>query len=131
MAPAHIKSKDLKRILYANTQLSPNINISTNETGTKVTCGGGGAPSAVTQTGTNQQFFAIAMTGLGREACVSLASSDWGTDGLISIQVVPDGTAAGNETQTFTAAELPITMIDAGTACGKYGSKSTIVWTYY
>lgn len=35
MDGAIIISKDLKRILYANTQLSPNINISTSETGTR------------------------------------------------------------------------------------------------
>jgi len=35
MDGAIIISKDLKKILYANTQLSPNINISTNETGTR------------------------------------------------------------------------------------------------
>lgn len=35
MDGAIIISKDLKRILYANTQLSPNINIPTNETGTR------------------------------------------------------------------------------------------------
>ena len=35
MDGAIIISKDLKRILYANTQLSPNINIPTSETGTR------------------------------------------------------------------------------------------------
>jgi hypothetical protein len=68
------------------------------------------------------------MTGLGREACVSLASSDWGTDGLVSIQVARDGQATGS---TFGVSQLPINMVQAGEACGGYGAKSTIVWTYY
>lgn len=77
--------------------------------------------------GNEDQFFAIAMTDLGREACVSLLSSDWGTDGLISVQVsnTKEGDAA------FTASDLPIPMMSAGLACGGYGEKRTIIWTYY
>ncbi len=77
--------------------------------------------------GNEDQFFAIAMTDLGREACVSLLSSDWGTDGLISVQV--SDTHAGD--QAFTASDLPIPMMTAGLACGGYGEKRTIIWTYY
>ena len=80
-----------------------------------------GSGSTGTSSGSNQ-FFAIALTNLGREACVSLASSDWGTDGLVSIQVGDD---------TFTAEKLPLTMIDAGSACGGYGDRVGITWTYY
>ena len=68
------------------------------------------------------QFFAIALTNLGREACVSLASSDWGTDGLVSIQV---------GSTPFTAEKLPLSMMDAGSACGGYGDRVGITWTYY
>ena len=95
-------------------------------------CGGtgNGLPTNVD----TDQFFAIAMTGLGREACVSLASSDWGTDGLVSVQVLKEenGNIIGSsESNTFTAAELPVSMINAGAQCGGYGQKATIVWTYY
>lgn len=76
-----------------------------------------------------EQFFAIAMTDLGREACVSLVSSDWGTDGLISVQVKKDGD--GDDGATFTTDKLPVDMIDAGNACGGYGKKATVIWTYY
>ncbi|MBE6467313.1 MAG: type II secretion system protein [Alphaproteobacteria bacterium] len=78
-------------------------------------------------TATPDQFFAIAMSNLGREACVSMASSDWGTDGLISIQVIPKNK---NETKK-AAADLPITMMEAGSICGNYGETASIVWTYY
>ena len=88
-----------------------------------VACGGDGVSNVDTD-----QYFAIAMNNLGREACVSLASSDWGTDGLISIQIIEDGAAGG---ETFAASALPVSMLDAGQACGGYGSKATIVWTYY
>jgi type II secretory pathway pseudopilin PulG len=73
------------------------------------------------------QYFAIALTNLGREACVSLASSDWGTDGLLSVQVGQTGGAL----TPFTAADLPLSLLNAGTACGDYGDRATIVWTYY
>ena len=72
------------------------------------------------------QYFAIAMTNLGREACVSLASSDWGTDGLVSIKIL-----GGEVEDPFTADLLPLNMIDAGEACGDYGQTADIVWTYY
>ena len=80
----------------------------------------------------SSQFFAVAMSGLGREACVSLLSSDWGTDGLVSVQVATsDGDTEKTGDGAFAAADLPIGMIDAGDACGGYGITSTIVWTYY
>ncbi len=80
------------------------------------------------------QYFAISLAGLGREACISLASSDWGTDGLVSVKIESDqatGTAGA-----FTAEDLPITPMgnagkNAGTLCGTFGSYSTITWTYY
>ena len=78
--------------------------------------------------GNENQFFAIAMSDLGREACVSLLSSDWGTDGLISVQVIKESAAT---VKSFDAQQLPIGMMEAGLNCGKYGEKSAIVWTYY
>ena len=84
----------------------------------------GGLPSNAVK----NQFFGIAMSNLGREACVSLLSSDWGTDGLVHVEVV-GGNATG--TKAFPAAKLPINMITAGSACPKYGSRASIVWTYY
>lgn len=71
---------------------------------------------------TSNQYFAIKLTNLGREACVSLASSDWGTDGLLSIQV--NGSYFGSDS-------LPIDMMNAGSACPKYGERGEIIWTYY
>ena len=69
-------------------------------------------------------YFAIRLTNLGREACVSLATADWGTDGLIGVEV--GGTSK-------LAADLPFTMAEAGgdNACGASGSQTTITWTYY
>ena len=89
-----------------------------DETGTSYTCSDGGTSTSIT----TDQFFAIVMTGLGREACVSLASSDWGTDGLVSVKINDD---------VYGSDDLPISMMDAGSSCGGYGSKADITWTYY
>jgi len=74
------------------------------------------------------QYFYIQLTQLGREACVSLASSDWGTDGLVYMQV--------NNYSAHQAASLPLTPMKAGggsstRGCDAKGSYNTIKWLYY
>ena len=91
--------------------------------------GGAVTVSAANASGTADteygQYFYIDLTRLGREACVSLASSDWGTDGLVSMIVTPDGGSA----TTFPAAQIPRPV--TGTGCGGKGSYNTIRWLYY
>ena len=74
----------------------------------------------------NVQYFAISLTDLGREACISLASSDWGTDGLIGMTV---------NSSHKPAASLPLTPMEAGATsnnlCGAKGAYNTITWIYY
>ena len=74
---------------------------------------------------TSGQYFYIQLDKLGREACVSLASSDWGTDGLVSMTVTPEGGTASS----FPAAQIPRPI--TGTNCGGKGSYNTITWLYY
>ena len=71
------------------------------------------------------QYFGITFDHIGREACVSLASADWGTDGLISVYV-SGGTSTGK-----SAAALPFSIADAGSACPASGRYGSITWTYY
>ena len=103
-----------------------------------VPSGASGSPAACIGDATNNvQYFAISLTDLGREACVSLASSDWGTDGLIGMIVTPSG---GTATTNY-AANLPLTPMGAGSAgtagagagaqCGAKGVYNTITWIYY
>ena len=76
------------------------------------------------------QYFAISLTDLGREACVSLASSDWGTDGLIGMIVTPVSGSA----YTNLAKDLPLKPMGtagAGDQCGGKGVYNTITWIYY
>ena len=75
--------------------------------------------------GDSEQYFTIEYAGLGRETCTSLASSDWGTDGLLSMQV---NSAAA---LTVAAGQLPISAIEALDQCDAEGAANIIKWTYY
>ena len=78
-----------------------------------------GSEVEVASTGADDIHFAITMTGLSSDACRSLASSDWGADGLVSITV--GGSA-------YSGTDLPISLGTASTACEDNGS---ITWEYY
>ena len=82
--------------------------------------GGAVTVQAETLNSASNQYFSITLNNLGREACVSLASSDWGTDGMYNMTV--NGSA-------FPASVIPRPM--TGTNCGAKGSYSTIKWIYY
>ena len=71
------------------------------------------------------QYFFIKLDKLGNEACLSLATSDWGTDGLVKMIVTPDGGSA----TSHEAASMPVGMAEAG--CGSKGVYNTIKWVYY
>ena len=73
---------------------------------------------------TSGQYFYIQLDKLGKEACVSLATSDWGTDGLVSMTV-----DNGTNSVTTAAASLPLGF--TGPTCGGTGSYNTIKWVYY
>lgn len=73
-------------------------------------------------TGTNDGYFTLSFAGLGKDACTSLASSDWGTDGLISITV---------NTTTNNQSKLPLSAKDAVSQCDLTESKNKIEWQYY
>ena len=99
--------------------------------GGKVTieaCDAVGVPSS---TG---QYFYIQLDDLGNEACMSLVTADWGTDGLIGIsagkQTSGKGSALTFTTITVKAESLPMNMSTASSYCGK-GSYSTVKWVYY
>jgi len=82
-----------------------------------VTCCG------TTDTVTGSTYFGIKMEGLGKEACRSLATSDWGADGLVSIYV--EG-GSGKVKHTPSQGAIPLS---ATGLCS--GETNTITWTYY
>lgn len=96
-------------------------NIPTNA----VACGGTNYDATA-----QQQFFAISMDNLGREACISLASSDWGTDGLISV-IVNDTTVSTEQLPILPMGTNPAGAKSAGELCNTFGKTSQITWVYY
>ena len=89
--------------------------------------------------GSKNGAFAIKFSGLAKESCVSLASSDWGADGLVGLAVsgadianIPEASTAAT---TFAAgtlvspAGLPLSFSNARTGCSS-DLKNSIVWIY-
>lgn len=81
--------------------------------------------------------FAILYAGLGRDSCVSLATSDWGTDGLIGIYVdsttdpinkIENPNALSKE-QLKQPSELPISLTTAREKCSS-DNNNLITWYY-
>lgn len=67
-------------------------------------------------------YFYIQMANLGAETCMSLASSDWGSDGLMGLYI----NAAAK-----TSPNLPLSLGEADDACNADGNANSITWIYY
>ena len=97
--------------------------------------------------GTSNGAFYILFKGLGKDACTSLASSDWGTDGLIGIRATDgstalssstaatdvkattSGTASSKDTKIQLPNTLPISLTKARAACAS-NNQNQIMWIY-
>lgn len=87
------------------------------------------------------QSFIVAFAGLGKEACVSLGTADWGSgsgSGLISVGVAGTSPAAdvttmitGDGVGTTAAATLPLKLSTAATKCSGTGDVNAVYWNYY
>lgn len=84
--------------------------------------------------------FIVTFGGLGKEACVSLGSSDWGSgsgSGLVSVGVAsgdvssaqdPDGMGSSGTTEDAT---LPLALATAASGCNGSGDTNYVSWKYY
>ena len=97
--------------------------------------------------GTSNGAFYILFQGLGKDACTSLASSDWGTDGLMGIRATSgetklsastaatdvvktsSDTAAAKDTGMQLPSTLPISLTKARAACSS-NNQNQIMWIY-
>ena len=86
---------------------------------------------------TDGRSFWVTFTGLGKEACVSLGSSDWGSgsgSGLIGVGVEGSGAAAVTSLPTNSGttadATLPLSLATAATGCSGSGDTNVVVWNY-
>lgn len=96
--------------------------------------------SAVTNNGMADTAFAIVYNGLDREACMGLATADWGSAGLVGITIsnaavaaeIPNATAAN---PAITTANMPVSLATAGgqgaNACSSQTAVNSITWYYY
>ncbi len=73
-------------------------------------------------TTSSDQHFTITFGGLGTETCTSLASSDWGTEGLVKM------TINGSE---YEQQDLPIKATTAVGECDQPNSANSVTWEYY
>ena len=71
----------------------------------------------------SNQHFTVKFDGLSREACSTLASADWGAEGLVEIDI--------NGTAQYSQENLPIKPTTAINNCSLTDSTNSITWEYY
>ena len=79
--------------------------------------------------GNNDAGFTIKYDGLGQEACVTMATSDWGSgssSGLISMTVSASDTGGS----TYSGTDLPVSLINAANNCKCTTATCSIQWNY-
>ena len=84
--------------------------------------------SATTVSGRTNAGFELVFDGLSKEACVQMASSDWGSgsgSGLVSVQA---GSATAGTTASGT---LPLNLAAAAVGCNAEGDANKVTWVYY
>ena len=114
-----------------------------------------GATTSSSSTG-DSLAFTIVFNGLSKEACITLATNDWGSgysSGLIAIQAAAsdqaitndanmtmgcDGNAGTGDNATHTAcpggsaSAVPMDVTEAATACAcNTGNTCSVMWKYY
>lgn len=93
--------------------------------------------SSITNNAIPNTAFAVVYNGLNPEACMGLATADWGSAGLAAMQVggaeaaLPGEVPDGNGTSIFAQANMPITLANAATACSGTEATNSIIWYYY
>ena len=82
-----------------------------------VTIRTGGLPATA-----SDQRFTLVFGGLGKETCASLSATDWGTEGLVAMDI---------NGKNFNQSALPIGAVDATKECQLEDSINVISWEYY
>lgn len=98
--------------------------------------GGSVLVGAVQNNNINGTGFAIVYNGLDREACMSLATADWGSAGLIGISVSNtannvEPTASTAAAPTYTTDKMPVSLANASASCSAKTAVNSITWYYY
>ncbi len=84
--------------------------------------------------------FQLVYNGLGQEACVTMATSDWGSgssSGLLGIsisgssQAIIESAPVATQNGSFTGTDLPVKIIDAVSFCECEASNNCSIAWYY
>ena len=98
--------------------------------------GGSVLVGATQNNGINGTGFAIVYNGLDREACMSLATADWGSAGLVGLTVSnaannTEPTATTTITPGYDTSKLPVSLATASGSCSAKTAINSITWVYY
>lgn len=117
-------------LAIANNILSTDMQIS-GQTGYAMNAFGGQVyiASASSANGVANGAFSIVFNGLGKDACTSLASSDWGADGMIGMTVSSSNKTSNTTAPTKNMQDLPLTFSSAAGLCSS-PSQNSIEWWY-
>ena len=80
--------------------------------------------NSITDTG-----FAITYNGLDKEACMGLATADWGSAGLIGMDIAKEAKTknpSGDANPAITTANMPVPLATAATQCNVSTAKASI-----
>lgn len=95
--------------------------------------GGNVYVSSITNNGIADTGFAIVYNGLDKEACMGLATADWGSAGLIGMTIASTASAkasAGSDAD-ITTANMPVQLATAAASCKSNTAVNSITWYYY
>lgn len=96
--------------------------------------GGSVEVGAIANNGMDDTGFAIVYNGLGKEACIGLATADWGSAGLIGMSVsdaAVNAVPANGDGATYKIADMPVTLANAFASCSAAEATNSIIWFYY
>lgn len=123
--------------MAADFNIAPNEMVTGTGSGTSLN-GAFGGKVELESTGSSNTYFRITMKALGKEACRSLLTSDWGADGLVTVNAGADASSPGTITMPCTnggsgghycTADLPVPMANAASDCNH--ETNYITWIYY
>ena len=95
--------------------------------------GGNVFVDAISNNGIAATGFAIVYNGLDREACMGLATADWGSAGLIGMTIsnADSASATASTEAQITTANMPVNLATASASCSAKTAVNSIVWYYY
>lgn len=95
--------------------------------------GGNVYVNSITNNGIADTGFAIVYNGLDKEACMGLATADWGSAGLIGMKIsnAASAKASAGSDASITTANMPVQLATAAASCKSDTAVNSITWYYY